>query len=341
MGECVVRLDDVPVRHRFGYWWELVAKSVVSVDASSRHATDFWAEMRSVDLGAVHLSRVRCVDFTANRTARHIRGSDPEAYQLSVTVRGRSGIRQGDGEALLAPTDLVLYDTSRPFNAWSSPDALSAWNGSRGNMADGVIVHIPHDVLRISAAAVKPMLARRIPGRGGVAAVFGNLLHHLLSQADRLSPTDRDRLSVVVIDLVTALLAHELEIDPASFTADPGRVLVLRIQEFIERRLDDLSLTPADIAAAHHISLRQMQRLFHQEGHTVSGWVQHRRLERCRHALADSLMEDVPINAIAARLGFASDAHFNRLFRRTYGLPPASYRRRLRDSRLQPAREAG
>jgi hypothetical protein len=48
--------------------------------------------------------------------------------------------------------------------------------------------------------------------------------------------------------------------------------------------------------------------------------------------LANSLLDGVPINVIAARWGFTSASHFNRLFRRTYGLPPASYRRHLRKS---------
>jgi AraC-like DNA-binding protein len=332
MDGCVIRLDDVPVGQRFDFWWEFVARSVVSVEASSAHAADFWAEMRSVDLGAVHLSRVRCVGFEAHRSASKIRRSDPEAYQLSVGVRGRSGIQQECGQAVLEPTDLVLYDTSRPFKAWSAPEGLGGWNGAYENVADGLIVHLPHDALRFSAATVQPLLARRLSGRDGIGAIFGSLLHQVLSQAGRLSGADRDRLSVIVVDLVTALLAHELEKDPAGLMADPGKVLVLRIQEFIERHLDNLSLSPADIAAAHHVSLRHMQRLFRQEGHTISGWVQRRRLERCRHALANSLLDGVPINVIAARWGFTSASHFNRLFRRTYGLPPASYRRHLRKS---------
>ncbi|WP_442945862.1 helix-turn-helix domain-containing protein [Nonomuraea sp. LPB2021202275-12-8] len=74
-----------------------------------------------------------------------------------------------------------------------------------------------------------------------------------------------------------------------------------------------------------------MQRLFAGEGHTIRGWIQQRRLERCRRALADSLMDSLPISLIAARWGFASEAHFSRLFRKTYGAPPVSYRRHLRN----------
>ncbi|GAA1647257.1 helix-turn-helix domain-containing protein [Nonomuraea maheshkhaliensis] len=327
MGECVVRLDDVPAGDRFEVWWESVAKAVVSVEAFSAHAEDFWAEMRSVDLGPVHLTRVSCVGFEAHRSASRIRRSDPEAYQLSVTVGGRSGLEQGHGQAVLAPTDLVLYDTSRPFKAWSAADG--------DGLSEGLIVQFPHDVLRLSETIVKPLLGRRMSGRHGVGAILGGLLQQSLSNAGHLLAADRGRLSTIVVDLLTALLAHELEKDPDTLLPDSGQVLVLRVQDFVERHLDDLSLSPADIAAAHHVSLRHLQRLFLQEGLTISGWVRDRRLERCRRALADPLTDSVPINVIAARWGFISDAHFNRLFRRTFGLPPASYRRHMRDGRVR------
>ncbi|MFI6637959.1 helix-turn-helix domain-containing protein [Nonomuraea fuscirosea] len=72
----------------------------------------------------------------------------------------------------------------------------------------------------------------------------------------------------------------------------------------------------------------------YRDGDTVRGWIQRRRLERCHHALADPVLDALPVNLIAARWGFTSEAHFSRLFRSAYGVPPASYRRHLRNSRL-------
>lgn len=330
MGATVVRLDGVPVKERFDFWWQMVAQSVVSVDASSEHADDFWAEMQIVDLGAIRLSRVICSGFEAHRSTSRIRRSDPEAYQLSLIIRGRSGIEQEDRETALASGDLSLYDASRPFVAWSGPEPTGAGGGPRHDMPSGLIVHVPHDVLTFPASMVRRLLARRVSGHDGIGALLSGLLHQVIAQADHLSPTDLERLSGTVVDLLTAVLAHEVETNPSSFVTDPGALLVLRVQMFIERHLDEPRLSPSDIAAFHHVSLRHLQRLFGKEGYTVNGWIQHRRLERCRRALADPSMDRLPIGVIAARWGFTSDAHFNRLFRRTYGFPPASYRRHLR-----------
>ncbi|MGW5689227.1 hypothetical protein [Nonomuraea sp. NPDC003754] len=81
----VLSLDGVPVRERFDFWWQAVAQSVVSVDAASDQAENYWAEMHMLDLGMAQLSRVRCVSFGARRGIDHIRRSDVGLYQLSLT----------------------------------------------------------------------------------------------------------------------------------------------------------------------------------------------------------------------------------------------------------------
>jgi AraC-like DNA-binding protein len=103
--------------------------------------------------------------------------------------------------------------------------------------------------------------------------------------------------------------------------------LMGRIHAFIDAHLGDPALTPATVAAAHHISLRYLHKLFEPEPQGVAGMIRQRRLERCRHDLLDPAQADRPVAGIAARWGFSSAAHFSRVFRDAYGLPPAEFRR--------------
>jgi AraC-like DNA-binding protein len=105
------------------------------------------------------------------------------------------------------------------------------------------------------------------------------------------------------------------------------RALLIRIRAWIEEHLDHPELSPADVAAAHHISLRYLHKLFSVQQSTVAGWIRHRRLERCRRALLDPAQATRPVSAIAARWGILNAAHFSRVFRDAYGLAPAEYRR--------------
>lgn len=80
------------------------------------------------------------------------------------------------------------------------------------------------------------------------------------------------------------------------------------------------------IAAAHHISVRYLHRLFEAEDKTVASWIRGRRLERSRLDLLDPALAGRPVSAIGARWGFTSAIHFSRAFRAVYGLPPGEYR---------------
>ncbi|WP_186404780.1 helix-turn-helix domain-containing protein [[Actinomadura] parvosata] len=103
------------------------------------------------------------------------------------------------------------------------------------------------------------------------------------------------------------------------------RTLLMEVHAFIERRLGDAELDPATVAAAHHISVRYLHRLFESENTTVAAWIRQRRLERCRAELISGGKQSV--STIGARWGLPDAAHFSRLFRQAYGMPPAEYRR--------------
>ena len=101
---------------------------------------------------------------------------------------------------------------------------------------------------------------------------------------------------------------------------------MLQITSFIEEHLGEADLAPAQIAAAHHISLRQLHKLFEGSGTTVGGWIRQRRLERCGRDLRDPDLADRPVAAIGARWGYPDPAHFSRLFKSAYGVGPRDYR---------------
>jgi AraC-like DNA-binding protein len=138
-----------------------------------------------------------------------------------------------------------------------------------------------------------------------------------------------ERLPAVVLDVVTVTLADRMDEPVVAPDVRRGH-LMERVHSFIESHLGDPELTPAAVAAAHHISLRYLHKLFEPEPHGVAGLIRQRRLERCRHDLLDPAQADRPVAGIAAHWGFSSAAHFSRVFREAYGLPPAEFRRAYR-----------
>jgi AraC-like DNA-binding protein len=319
--EVSARTTDLPASERFGYWREMMFQMVAPVEVSSDQVPDFPAEMLLRHFGGVQVARVRCASFEISRSPRLIRQSDPEMYQVSISIRGQAGVAQGGHEAVVGPRGFVLFDTSRPFHGWTRVD---------GGMVEGINVSLPRALLPLRPDAVRRLVAAPLSGHAGVGALLLNFVVGLTRQAKHLRAADHARLSTILLDLLAAALAHEVEAETELAPEVNRRVLLSRVLAFIHNRLGDPALSPAMVAREHHVSLRYLHRLFEEHGLAVAGWIRTARLERCRRDLADPLLRAEPIHAIAARWGFLSAPHFTRTFRDAYGMSPREYRQTVR-----------
>jgi AraC-like DNA-binding protein len=163
------------------------------------------------------------------------------------------------------------------------------------------------------------LLASPLPGAAGVGGVVTAHLRALA--AARLTPAESDRLGAVTLDLLAVLLAGD-----AVAVESRERALVARVEAYVEAHLGDPDLDPERIAAAHHVSVRTLHRLFQGRDASVAAWVRDRRLDRCRRDLVDPRRRGETVRAVATRWGFPDAAHFSRAFRAAYGVAPRDVR---------------
>jgi AraC-like DNA-binding protein len=251
----------------------------------------------------------------AFRSRRLIRASDPEQLKIDFVVRGCTAFAQGERDAVLAPGDFTLVDLSRPCQiAFDGPN-------------DVVAVKFPRAALPLRDNDLERLTAVPISGREGIGSPISSLARYLARRLGDHGPTEGARLSTALMDLLAVALADRLDRVATIAPDTRRRALLAGVRSFIEQRLADPKLSPSGIAAANHISVRYLHKLFEGQGETVGGWIRSRRLERCRRDLLDPALGDWPVSAIAARWGLLDPSHFSRLFRVAYGLPPAEYRR--------------
>jgi AraC-like DNA-binding protein len=87
-------------------------------------------------------------------------------------------------------------------------------------------------------------------------------------------------------------------------------------------------LTLAAIAQAAHLSPERASHLFRAAvGISPLRYLRHYRLEEARRMLRDT---DLPVAAIAARVGYADPFYFSRVFGNSEGMPPSGYRQSVR-----------
>ncbi|MEU7986772.1 helix-turn-helix domain-containing protein [Streptosporangium canum] len=321
LSETVFRSDDVPAADRFEHWRELVSQAHAPMDMSSDYREDFRASQRLLDLGPVSVWRTAFQPVCCRRTPKLIRQSDPEGVHLSLPTNGPLVTVREDHEIVYGPYDLCVYDTSRPTELHA---------GDFSNLHTGVALDIPKTLLHLPGNTLEKLTTRQLPVREGFGALLAHFLIHLMEGTGSYQPSDGLRLGTVAVDLVSALFAHTLDAGDVLPPETRRRTLMLRIHAFVELNLADRALTPAVIAAHHHISVRYLQLLFQQQDKTVMGWIRRRRLERCREDLADPSLRAHSIRAVALRRGFATSADFSRAFRSAYGMSPSEYRHSAR-----------
>ncbi|MEU2181712.1 helix-turn-helix domain-containing protein [Streptomyces thermolilacinus] len=318
--QTLLRTDDVPPAERFGFWRQCTVDTIAPMDVTSDHATDYWGHMRLLHLDAVTVWPVAMQASRYVRTPRLIRRSDPELYHLTLVLPGSSpiGVTQA-GRGCATPTGgLYVLDVSRPFEVHAADS---------GRPLVGIGVEIPKSMVPLpKGTAVDQVLGRSLSGGRGFGSLLGQFLRHLSGQRDAYRPSDAAHLNSVLCDLVAGLITSALPDAPSLDPDVRARNLVRSVGSFIEQHLADPRLTPRTLAEAHHMSVRQLHRLFERQGTTVAALVRRRRLERARRDLADPAHRDTPIGVVAARCGFTAAAHFSRAFHAAYGVSPREYR---------------
>ena len=312
--EKVFDSGDFPARDALAAWAEVTRHAVMPTAFRLVDIDTFDGWFKTMPLGPAQVSAMSYSSFRTLRTPRLIHASDPECLQIALPRSGSHVLEQNRCQVPAEPGQLLLFDSSRPFEGYADGEAL--------------LIQLPRALLPLPAPRVERLTARALPGDEGVGRLLATFLTHLAEDTTRYTPQDAARLGTVGLDLVTAVLAHHLDRESDVPADTRQRALFLRVTSFIQRHLGDPALTPEGIAAAHHISVRSLHRLFQQHGVSVRSWTRARRMEHCRRDLADPAKRHLAIAAVAHRWGFPRPADFTRAFRALHGITPSDYRDR-------------
>jgi AraC-like DNA-binding protein len=309
--------DDLPPRDRFSTWYEITKNTHVPTEIRCLDETEFRASMRIVPVGAVQVSELTYPSLVATRNAKLVRQGDPELYMLTLSRRGQMLIRQAGREAVMNPHEMVLYHTSQPFQGRVS---------TTHDQCEVIQTQIPRNLVPLPDGDVDNIVATTISTTRGAGALLAQCLTGITDHAEACHPLAATDLSGVVADLLAVLVNDRTGDDSRRVADSRYRTLFLAIRAYIESHLQDPDLSVWRLAVTHHLSVRSLQRLFGDQGISITEWIRRRRLERCCRDLRNPLLADRPIGSIAAKWQFPSHAHFTRLFRKAYGVSPGEYR---------------
>jgi len=324
----LIRTEEVPAADRLDFVQAITATTWVPMECRSDFRADYRGEFRASGLGPMQVVVLDVMPITVRRTRALIEQADPDMLKMLLVCDGGSSVvDQGGRQARLSAGEFAFYDTRRPYEVTCGVDQ---------EIPTRLLTFMfPPALLPLSRSRLADLSAVRIPATEGLGELTAQFLLQLVRNIDHYSPAEAARLSTAALEVLATRLARELELRDWSTPESRRHALLTSVQGFIQQHLGDPALSPADIAVAHHTSLRSLHQLFHDEGLTVAGWIRRRRLDGCRRDLADPALALRPIAAIAARWGFSSAADFSRAFRTAHGMSPSEYRgsaRAVKDS---------
>ncbi|MDQ0935651.1 AraC-like ligand-binding domain-containing protein [Streptomyces turgidiscabies] len=308
----VYNTDSVPAPQRQTYWREALSQAFAAVDIAVSDEV-CSGTIRTSRLGHLQVAAVEGEPLSVRRTPRLIARGEDEYLVVKLLVSGVAMVEQDAREVHLRTGEIVFCDLTRPMRM-EFPHPFRTKS-----------LVLPRRLLDLGESDVQRLAATPIRPDTTVGSLLSPFLTQLVDTAETYPSATGEVLAGHIVDLLTVLAGERLHQEVGD-TPSAARVLLPRIQVFIDRHLADPDVTPEVIARAHQISVRYLHRLFEAEDITVSRWIQRRRLQECQRELACRDAARRTIAAVARQWGFTSAAHFSRVFRAAYGMSPAEWR---------------
>lgn len=238
---------------------------------------------------------------------------DDDRYCFLVSQRsGSARISQNGSTLQLAPGDLVLMDS------------VGSCEITPQGLIEHMSLHLPREQV-LKSFSNESQLFGKVSSRSISGRMLRMLVDQLCCSEEAASSSEQEALLHTFTSLLRPALmqdGHEAEIADAM----AGNSLRLQAQRLIEESLGHPNLTPIALASRLQISVRQLYRLFEEQGDSVCRYIQRTRLQRSAGDLANPNLRRESITAIAYKWGFTDSAHFSRAFKKQFEQSPKDYR---------------
>lgn len=280
-----------------------------------RGAIAVKAERKAVGPASIVRLRANCTSYF-RRTAGHIRQDGIDVAVLWFVKQGSLAYSDQHGEYVVEPGDYVLTRSITPFSMACRPASCGALDVLHLTLPGWLVEE------RVERALGGGLI---IPDRPSELRIAENILTDLFEAGDSLL----DQAPAMLVECVLVLASRALRateppaVRPQSILAERRLQQILR---FIDIHLGSPRLCTAMLAQGCGISLRHLSTLLQKHGTSFTKLVWERRLSKAREWLAETDPYDISVSEISYALGFKSNAHFSRKFKKAFGVSPSQVR---------------
>lgn len=301
-------LDNVAWQARGEAWKGWVGQVSAGLDVTElREAVPSHGQIRREVLGAGQLLRLQSPGMRLRQRPQQASGAQPPLV-LILMEQGRARMRHAGQQTQLEAGQLYLLDARLAMEFDSEASCLTS-------------LHLPRALaLRRHPTLIAAVGHRRDTQHDAGARLLWSTLLHAQAMLAQLDAQQRDQVLGAVLELL-GLLCPPLQ---------PALATEARVQQAwadIEQHLGDAAITPEHLAALQGLSRRRLDALMvAHAGQPLAACLWSRRIHQAAAWLRAPQHAHQTLTDIAFELGFASSAHFSRLFKATYDVAPRVWR---------------
>ncbi len=300
---------SVQREHAAREWADIIQINYFPMDV--KVSADFrGGSIERIDGGEVRACTLHSDPMVTQRQRSHANAEADEFYVIEMPQLSPVLINQGGREALVAPGNFTIVNGAEAYR-FENREHLRLRT-----------LRIPCRSLRSRLPGVDDCVATVASAAQACTGLFLDFAASYFKHAPALPAELSARVEQQLLDLLILALTDDRSASSDTSVRSGHRLRAMRV---IERRFSDPALQPADVAHAIGVSDRYLQKIFSDNGQTITAVIRKRRLSEAKRLLANRKQNRLGITQIALMVGFSDPAYFSRVFRQDCGLAPVDY----------------
>jgi len=216
---------------RADFWREAVCEAFVSMTPRIERLVDSRAILVHRGFDRLAFNTLEAAPHGVARTPIDLARGGRQYLFVNLNLSGRCRLRQFGRELIAQPGELLLIDSSEPYEL------------EQADEVDLLSLAVPHAMLGKLLPAATEQVARRLPASAS-AMLLANQLRTLAQWPHKLNAAEAGWVSDLLVGMVRALIAATA----AAPGAHGGRCLQRKIQSLLEQQYPDAALAPGVVA---------------------------------------------------------------------------------------------
>lgn len=294
--------------------WNAILRGVGdALQVAPRDPLRFDGTLTRQRIGRLTLFEIQCASVRVVHSSRDASPAREASYQLLMPLQSSFRLTHGGRpETMVDCGSFCLIDRAEPYEM------------THGDGLRAIGVEFPRSLLEGCLPQPSRHAGAAVPPLTGAGRVLAGMLRTLGAE---LSFGGESSLPPTMARSIAGFVAAAYGDAEGANHPRGVRARAALYRDYIDRRLGDGDLRPAEVARHFAVSERYVRAVFHAAGEPFSNYVLRRRLERAASMLRNEDFADVTVMHVAFECGFNNASHFGNSFRQAFGMSPGEWRR--------------